>query len=640
MIRPAGADHPLQPNADGVEAVPSWFWWLPVLVVLCWWPIGSYWASDDFFAVHYAQDLGRAASDLIGPQYAAADQFLFYRPLVTLSLWLETSIGGGNPFVSHLSNAAVLAGCALLMALLLRRLVDDTTAFLAGLVFAVLASHTGAVCWAVGRTDLQSALWMLLSVLLFIRWQEGTQRTRLPSLLAMLLGLMTKESAMATPGLIALCAMAPAATATGRIGRAVRSMWPHTMLLGAYLVFRLVVLGAFGGYQGAALDPTLLAKGLGTTLLDLCNPLRWSPPTFLDGLLGTSIEPSVWMVAGFAPLAWALVWLLCCARRRAVLLLLGALTLCAMVPYAPFWSGSDFHHNLRYYTLPATALVAVLCAPGPRCALLALLLLLPATVQRRIDQHRADRATASMHQRLLDQHEHGLPGPWFVHGLPHMDPTETALQFHFGVDRLLQPPFGPGDTKVYAHRPMAEVPGALRLLDEDAMPVVPTEGTTMTFTGPGGLVTVPANRPGQPTLPDLGLTVDGDTFLSNDAFGEMNEGRFAITLRTDAKAPELVLRLTWFTPTGYLSTMAPATLTETGSQLVLDKTFFTQARWAAGDDSYVLFGIAQAAVLDLEPVYPLLVEAGTLEGLAFTPTHRARTMPRFSFERTVGRLFR
>ena len=61
-----------------------------------WWPWEPYWQSDDFIALHYAQDLDRALRDFTGPQYGATDLWWFYRPFVTLSFWLEQAIAGAD----------------------------------------------------------------------------------------------------------------------------------------------------------------------------------------------------------------------------------------------------------------------------------------------------------------------------------------------------------------------------------------------------------------------------------------------------------------------------------------------------------------------------------------------------------------
>ena len=46
--------------------MPRWFWLLPALAAALWWPLWPYYASDDFIAVAYAQDLHAVAHDYFG----------------------------------------------------------------------------------------------------------------------------------------------------------------------------------------------------------------------------------------------------------------------------------------------------------------------------------------------------------------------------------------------------------------------------------------------------------------------------------------------------------------------------------------------------------------------------------------------
>src|SRR5215471_6083796 len=91
-------------------AMPRWFWWLPLIALAAWWPVAPYWASDDFVALHHATDFGNVLRDFAGPQYGAQDIWLFYRPLILLSFWLDGLVGGTDPWFAHFAN--VLAHAA------------------------------------------------------------------------------------------------------------------------------------------------------------------------------------------------------------------------------------------------------------------------------------------------------------------------------------------------------------------------------------------------------------------------------------------------------------------------------------------------------------------------------------------------
>ena len=60
-----------------------------------------------------------------------------------------------------------------------------------------MPGHTGTIAWAVGRVAGHTTVWILLSLLMFVRWCEGKDRTRAFSLIAMLLALASNELAFA-----------------------------------------------------------------------------------------------------------------------------------------------------------------------------------------------------------------------------------------------------------------------------------------------------------------------------------------------------------------------------------------------------------------------------------------------------------
>jgi hypothetical protein len=142
---PSGADRPAV--AVGLPPLPIWFWLLPLAAAAAWWPLEPYWQSDDFFAVHYAQHLRAVGADFHGPQY-------------------------GGPLVGHVANVIAHAANALLVGLLWRRFLPIGAAFAAGLLWALLPSHTGTVQWTVGRVDGHTAVWYLLAVWSAVRAHE------------------------------------------------------------------------------------------------------------------------------------------------------------------------------------------------------------------------------------------------------------------------------------------------------------------------------------------------------------------------------------------------------------------------------------------------------------------------------------
>ena len=100
------AQNPDKPEALAYPGTGLPFAWLiPLLVVALWWPIGTYWQSDDWLAIHHAFDAGRALSDFTGNQYGLEGLVWFYRPMITLSFWADSLTAATSPFFFHFSNA-------------------------------------------------------------------------------------------------------------------------------------------------------------------------------------------------------------------------------------------------------------------------------------------------------------------------------------------------------------------------------------------------------------------------------------------------------------------------------------------------------------------------------------------------------
>jgi hypothetical protein len=464
------------------EPLPRWFRYLPLLAIALWWPIGPFWASDDFIALHYAHDLRRALADFTGWQYGASDLWFFWRPLITLSFWFDGLLGGGDPFWAHLSNVLAHGASTLLLGLLWRRLLDDRSAFAAALLWAIAPGHAGTIAWAVGRVDGHTTVWILLALWSLVRWAEGRDRSRALSVCATALALMSKELAFAVQVLCTLLGVA----LRGSLGGSLRAAWPHWLLLAAVLAFRILWLGRFGGYSGTVWQPLPMAAGFCSYALDLLDPLRWAD----TGLPRACATGLAWL-GGLPALlaAWR------CLRPRnlraigLVLLLFAA----ASAPVAGFFAAADNHHNLRYFYLASGALCGLLVAGGRTATVLAFAAFAPAFALARIAQHDADAESAALY-RVLERETEGLTGPWFVAGLPHGNAAGTAVQFHFGVDRMLLPPFADRSVRLYAHRPLLEVPGVLRLEDTDGWPLALPGATTALFRGAEHFVIVPPQR--------------------------------------------------------------------------------------------------------------------------------------------------
>ena len=634
--------------------MPWWFWLIPVVATALWWPIGPYYASDDFLAVAYASDADRVLSDFVGPQYSATDVWLFYRPLITASFWLDQVVGGVWPPVGHISNVLAHGASALLAARIFRRFTGDATAAAAACLWAAMPSHVGSIAWLVGRVDSHTTVWCLLAIWLWLRGNEtgrdGGSR-RWPAVLATTAALMSKELAMVLPPLLTwLSTLATEGRPGDRLRAAVHRTWPLWLLLGGYLSWRLLVLGRFGGYDASnytRVGETL--AGLGHVLLDILVPLRWigTPPAGL-------VSADVFLWAAGLPAGIAL--LLALWRRPRVVGGAAVAFLIALAPMASFLCAAHNPHNLRYYYLPSVALAAMLALAGRWLVLALALAWLWPLLAVRSTQHEADRADAAMHSELLATADRIPPGPMFVAGMPHANALGTAVQLHFAVDRMLRPPFRETPVALYAWRPLLTASGAMRLGGPDGDPFALPLGTTWAFAADGSLR--PAPPP--PELPELPVAGDDDGVLDlstarllpliDDHAGRCRRGEPSFGLTTPGVHP-MVFRLTLFTASGYLSCVCAnhALPGEADGRIDIARLF-------GGDPARPFLGqphtpAAQLALptgldlgsalvvpttIDVDPAFPVLIEAGRLDlaAMAFVPTHRARRLLRFRFDRS------
>ena len=174
-----------------------------------------------------------------------------YRPLVIASFALEYALWGENPLGYHVVNV-LLHGCNSLLVLwlglyLLRSRSMGTGA---ALLFALHPIHTEAVNPVVGRCDLLSTLFFLLSLLLFLQWRRGEgrgERERLclfAAWFSYFLALLAKESAILLPLILFLLEIFRKGEEKGSLR--IPSLAPYIGFLGAgacYFSLRFYSLG-------------------------------------------------------------------------------------------------------------------------------------------------------------------------------------------------------------------------------------------------------------------------------------------------------------------------------------------------------------------------------------------------------------
>jgi tetratricopeptide (TPR) repeat protein len=184
----------------------------------------------------------------------------FYRPLVSLSYWLDFRTWGLNPAAFHLTNILIhTANVIVLFYILIGLAFSPGSAFLGAVLFSVFPLHFENVSWISGRTDLLAFLFAGLSVLFFIRFLKKRAPVSLLGSGAMyFLGLLCKENIIFLP-LIFLFFLYKR---EGENAHAFFRLWPHGLALLGWFALRYHALGSASiGHSGQGGGDFLAAMG-------------------------------------------------------------------------------------------------------------------------------------------------------------------------------------------------------------------------------------------------------------------------------------------------------------------------------------------------------------------------------------------
>jgi hypothetical protein len=285
----------------------------------------------------------------------------YYRPLVTLSLVLESRLSGGSPAVHHTMNVVYHLGAALaLVWAALRLLGNPTAAWLAGLAFVVHPIHTESVAWVSGRTDVIATLFFCLSVGAYARAERVASPWMLGALATACAAFLAKEPAVVLPAVLLAWEVTRATPGAFRIREAARRLMPVGLLLAAYLLLRRSLLGAVAGTIGDvhALSDRL-ATGvavIGHYLWLLVVPYPANPDYVLEPLATWGSWSSLGALAVLVGLGVAAASAWRYSRLPAFCL---AWFLLTVLPSSPVLPVGPVHMAERFLYLPSVALALV-----------------------------------------------------------------------------------------------------------------------------------------------------------------------------------------------------------------------------------------------------------------------------------------
>lgn len=251
----------------------------------------------------------------------------YYRPLVTLSYQINYVLSGPDPFAFRLINLALEALAAVLVFFLALRLTDSKLAAgVAGMAFSVIPCHAESVAWISGRTDLLSVVFILTSMLLFIKSLQMKNRFHWPlaliSSVFFCLALFSKEHAMMLPVLFAAYVWI-FCDSEQRKKFWKHDLWKWVVLLLppliVYLILRKHVVGVtVDKYLFLALGRRLMGVGIAYAsylrMLFIPREARVVYDVFPIGIKYPAIAAAAWL----APVALIVCSILLKRRRRVI----------------------------------------------------------------------------------------------------------------------------------------------------------------------------------------------------------------------------------------------------------------------------------------------------------------------------------
>jgi dolichyl-phosphate-mannose-protein mannosyltransferase len=177
----------------------------------------------------------------------------FWRPLASLTHFVDYQLFGRNPEAAHLVSIAWYILVVFLVHRLLARFFprQPRVLLLATAIFAFDDGHVIDVQWIANRNEIIAAVFVLLSFLAYLRLREGRSRHGgALSVLCFGTALLAKESSAVLPLLVASHALVyPEDPSARGIGRLRARLHLHLALLALLVVFMVLY---FAGGHGAA----------------------------------------------------------------------------------------------------------------------------------------------------------------------------------------------------------------------------------------------------------------------------------------------------------------------------------------------------------------------------------------------------
>ncbi len=196
-----------------------------------------------------------------------SDLMRSYRPLISLSFFLDCWLWGKNAAGFHCTNVLVFAATCVLVGCIadeLGRTIGlsgrGVAAVCAAFLFACYPLHPESVVWIVGRVDVLCTFFYAAAVLTYLRYRRSSQRRWIyMSVGSFIVALLCKEMAVTLPLVISATLLLPQSqvakgkNADRRVAPAqqLRALAVFWMALALFAVVRTAFIGTIiGGYGG------------------------------------------------------------------------------------------------------------------------------------------------------------------------------------------------------------------------------------------------------------------------------------------------------------------------------------------------------------------------------------------------------
>jgi protein O-mannosyl-transferase len=247
-----------------------------VLLILFGCGIGLYWTifrgyfiSDDFLHVKTLYAASKDINIILQNFYRNwlnVPVTSFYRPFISVTLYIDSLIWGFNPIGYHFTNLLFHMLNAYFIFIISRKLFANNVfiSLISSFLFLSFPTHPEAVYWIIGRVDTQATFFYLATFVCYILYRENQKRFfLLLSIIAFMIGLGSKETVVTIPIILFLYELIIIRkdVIVSSFVHSIKRTWIFYVVLVIYFIARKIILGTFaGGYNDQSVNISFVTE--------------------------------------------------------------------------------------------------------------------------------------------------------------------------------------------------------------------------------------------------------------------------------------------------------------------------------------------------------------------------------------------